>query len=120
MDAPSILYHGTAARLRPGSLIRPGRKPNFGGDSVDRNGRSVYVYATNDPDTAYWYAETLAKMVGRRFGYIYEVTPTGELLADRQEGDFKSASPLRVIGVYQRIDLGPRVRRSSIERLFGL
>jgi len=120
MDTPTILYHGTAARLRPGSLIRPGRKPNFGGDYVDRDGRSVYVYATIDPDTAYWYAEMAAKLGGRRFGYVYEVTATGELLPDRQEWDFKSASPLRVIGIHQCIDLGPRVRRSSIERLFGL
>jgi len=82
------LFHGGRARVKPGGLIKPGHKANPWGD---RPGRlSTHVFAATDMMTAADYAKATR-------GRLYEVEPTGELLPDTHEGEFKTAAPLAVI-----------------------
>jgi ribosomal protein S18 acetylase RimI-like enzyme/2'-5' RNA ligase len=85
-------YHGGRAKLGPGGLITPGRKPNSWGDEFDERGRSIHTYFATDPSTAASYARSTK-------GHMYEVEPTGESKRDGSGGDgaFKSKHPLRVI-----------------------
>ncbi len=69
------LYHGTKADLRPGELIEPGRRANFG--EPDRTAN--YVYMSGTLDAATWGAE-LAQ--GEGHGRIYVVEPTGPIEDD--------------------------------------
>jgi hypothetical protein len=93
-------YHGTRADLKPGDLIEPGRSSNFATQN-----KSVYVYLTSSLDTAAWGAELAA---GEGACRIYEVEPTGRIMADpnlTREGanpaqSYRSQEPLRVIGEY--------------------
>ena len=94
-------YHGTRADLKPGDLIAPGQKPNFG--NRDRSTR--YVYFARTLDAATWGAE-LAEGSGP--GRIYIVEPTGPIEDDpnltdkRYRGNptksFRSRAALRVTG----------------------
>lgn len=94
-----LLYHGTRAALRPGDLIEPGRRPNFG----NRERTTNYVYLTRTLDAATWGAE-LADGDGP--GRIYVVEPMGPVEDDpnltnqRFRGNptksFRSPAPLRV------------------------
>jgi hypothetical protein len=99
-EAPSgPFYHGTKADLKPGDLITPGHRSNYG-DSR-RTSPWVYMSATLSP----WGAE-LAQGDGP--GRIYAVEPTGPFVDDpdltdkRFEGNptrsYRSRYPLRVIG----------------------
>jgi len=85
------LFHGGRARLAPGELITPGRKPNSWGDTP---GRSTHVYFTTERDTSLSYAHRLGSC-----GRLYEVEPTGTFTFDAcgGTGAFKSAEPLRVV-----------------------
>jgi hypothetical protein len=95
------LYHGTRADLKPGDLIEPGRKPNFG----TRMRMTNYVYLTATLDAATWGAELAA---GEGPGRIYTVEPTGPVEDDPNLTDkkyrgnptrsFRSRDPLRVTG----------------------
>lgn len=95
------LYHGTRADLKPGDLIAPGQKPNFG----NKERTTTYVYLTRTLDAATWGAELAA---GEAPGRIYIVEPTGPIEDDpnltnaRFRGNptksFRSRDPLRVIG----------------------
>ena len=92
-------YHGTKADLRPGDLISPGYRSNYGNSK--RTSPWVYMSATLSP----WGAE-LAQGDGP--GRIYVVEPTGPFVDDpdltdkRFEGNptksYRSRDPLRVIG----------------------
>ncbi|MGV8082303.1 MAG: NAD(+)--rifampin ADP-ribosyltransferase [Coriobacteriia bacterium] len=94
-------YHGTKADLKPGGLIAPGYRPNFG----NRDRVTTYVYLTATLDAATWGAE-LAQ--GEGLGRIYIVEPTGPIEDDpnltdkRYPGNptksYRSRDPLRVIG----------------------
>ena len=94
-------YHGTRADLKPGDLIAPGQKPNFG--NLERT--TTYVYLTRTLDAATWGAE-LAADAGP--GRIYIVEPTGPLEEDPNLTDkkfrgnptksYRSRAPLRVTG----------------------
>ncbi|RIL09704.1 NAD(+)--rifampin ADP-ribosyltransferase [bacterium] len=96
-----LLYHGTRADLKPGDLIKPGHKPNFG--KLDR--ATTYVYFTRTLDAATWGAE-LADGDGP--GRIYIVEPTGPIEEDPNLTDqrfrgnptksYRSREPLRVAG----------------------
>lgn len=95
------LYHGTRADLKPGEMIEPGQKPNFGNKERTTN----YVYLTRTLDAATWGAELAA---GKAPGRIYIVEPTGPVEDDpnltntRFRGNptksFRSRAPLRVVG----------------------
>lgn len=97
-DGP--LYHGGRARLVPGRLLRPGQRPNPWGDTFDDNGRSVYIYCTTRLDTAQSYAEAVRQQTGRQ-ARVYEVKPTGPLLADCNAQDYRSRYPLEIV---RRVD----------------
>lgn len=92
-------YHGTKADLKPGDLITPGYRSNYGHDGR----RSVWVYmsATLSP----WGAELA---LGDGPGRIYIVEPTGPFVDDPDLTDkkfpgnptksYRSRAPLRVVG----------------------
>ena len=99
--SPQRLYHGTKADLKPGDLIEPGHRANFG----DRERTTTYVYLTGTLDAAVWGAE-LAH--GEGPGRIYVVEPTGPIMDDPNLTDkkfpgnptksYRSREPLRVTG----------------------
>jgi len=92
-------YHGTKADLKPGDLIKPGYRSNYGHGK--RKTRWVYMSATLSP----WGAE-LARGDGP--GRIYIVEPTGPFVDDPDLTDkkfagnptrsYRSREPLRVVG----------------------
>jgi len=92
-------YHGTRADLKPGDLITPGYRSNYG--HGERKSAWVYMSATLSP----WGAE-LAKGDGP--GRIYIVEPTGPFVDDPDLTDkkfagnptrsYRSRAPLRVVG----------------------
>jgi hypothetical protein len=71
---PGPFYHGTKADLRPGALLQPGYRSNFGGGT-----KANFIYLTATLDAATWGAE-LAK--GEGTGRIYQVEPTGPIEDD--------------------------------------
>ena len=92
-------YHGTRAELRPGDLIEPGYRSNFGSRR-----KANHVYLTATVDAAVWGAELA---VGEGPGRIYIVEPTGPIEDDPNLTDKKfpgnptkshrSRDPLRVM-----------------------
>ena len=94
-------YHGTKADLKPGDLIEPGNRPNFG--NLGR--KTTWVYLIGTLDAAIWGAE-LAR--GEGPGRIYIVEPTGPIVDDPDLTDkgfpgnptksFRSRGPLGVTG----------------------
>lgn len=96
---PGPFYHGTKAELRPGDLIMPGHRSNYG-DS-ERTSPWVYMSAM----LSAWGAE-LAQGDGP--GRIYVVEPTGPFFDDPDLTDkkfpgnptrsYRSRHPLRVVG----------------------
>lgn len=94
------LYHGTKADLKPGDLIQPGYRSNYG-----KRKTAAYVYLTATLNAATWGAE-LALGEGR--GRIYLVEPTGAIEDDPNLTDkkypgnptksYRSRHPLRVTG----------------------
>ena len=76
-------YHGTRADLKPGDLIEPGYKSNYG---AMRKANHVYLTATLD--AAIWGAELA---LGERPGRIYIVEPTGSIMDDPNLTDKKYA-----------------------------
>lgn len=121
------LYHGTKADLKPGDLIKPGHRPNFG--KLDR--KTTYVYLTGTLDAATWGAE-LALGEGR--GRIYTVEPTGPIEDDPNLTDkkfpgnptksYRSREPLRVLGEVTNWQGHPpdvlQAMRDNLERLGAL
>jgi hypothetical protein len=102
-DDPSSprFYHGTKADLKPGDLIEPGRRPNFG----DHERTQTWVYLTATLDAATWGAELA---IGEGRGRIYIVEPTGPIMDDPNLTDkkfpgnptksYRSREPLLVTG----------------------
>lgn len=94
------LYHGTKANFKPGDLIEPGFKSNYG-----KRKMASYVYLSATLDAATWGAELA---VGETSGRIYIVEPTGPIeddpnLTDRKfpgnpTKSYRSRHPLRVTG----------------------
>jgi rifampin ADP-ribosylating transferase len=92
-------YHGTRAELRPGDLIEPGYRSNFGSRR-----KANHVYLTATVDAAVWGAELA---VGEGPGRIYIVEPTGPIEDDPNLTDkkfpgnptksYRSRDPLRVM-----------------------
>jgi rifampin ADP-ribosylating transferase len=100
MTENTIYYHGCRADLRPGDLLTPGFRSNFG---IGRTASWIYFAATLE--AAIWGAE-LAQGDGP--GRIYIVEPTGEFVDDPNLTDkkfpgnptrsYRSRDPLRVMG----------------------
>jgi rifampin ADP-ribosylating transferase len=114
-------YHGTRADLKPGDLIEPGYRSNFG-----TRKKAGYVYLTSSLDAAAWGAE-LALSEGS--GRIYTVEPAGPIMADpnlTREGanpteSHRSQKPLRVTG--ECIDWqghSPELVKAMKDRIVGL
>ena len=92
-------YHGTKADLKPGDLITPGYRSNYG--NGERKSAWVYMSATLSP----WGAELA---LGDGPGRIYIVEPTGPFMDDPDLTDkkfagnptksYRSREPLRVVG----------------------
>ncbi len=97
---PERYYHGTRADLKPGDLIEPSFRSNYG-----RRKRANHVYFTATVDAAVWGAELAA---GAGPGRIYIVEPTGPIEDDPNLTDkkfpgnptksYRSRDPLRVTG----------------------
>jgi rifampin ADP-ribosylating transferase len=93
-------YHGTKADLKPGDLIAPGFRSNYG-----KRKQAAYVYLTATLDAATWGAELA---VGEGPGRIYLVKPTGPIEDDPNLTDkkfpgnptksYRTRDPLRVTG----------------------
>lgn len=93
-------YHGTKADLKPGDLLCPGFKSNYG-----QQKQAKYVYFSATLEAATWGAE-LAMGDGR--GRIYIVEPTGDFEDDPNLTDkkfpgnptksYRTKSPLKIIG----------------------
>jgi hypothetical protein len=91
-------YHGTKVDLKPGDLIEPGNRSNFG-----KRKQAAYVYLTATLDAATWGAELA---LGEGPGRIYRVEPTGPIMDDPNLTDkkypgnptksYRSREPLRV------------------------
>ena len=82
-DDPSSqrFYHGTRADLKPGDLIEPGYRSNYG-----KRKQATYVYLTGTLDAAIWGAELA---LGEGPGRIYTVEPTGPIMDDPNLTDKK-------------------------------
>ena len=97
---PGPFYHGTKADLKPGDVLRPGYRSNFGERTT-----ANYVYLTATLDAATWGAEL---SVGEGPGRIYQVEPTGPIEDDPNLTDkkfpgnptrsYRTRQPLRVVG----------------------
>ena len=95
-----ILYHGTKADLKPGDLIGPGFRSNYG-----TRKEAKYVYLSATLEAATWGAELAW---GEAPGRIYIVEPTGPFEDDpnltnkRFPGNptksYRTKDPLRVTG----------------------
>jgi Rifampin ADP-ribosyl transferase len=95
-----LLYHGTKADLKPGDLIEPGYKSNYG-----KGKKAAYVYLSATLDAATWGAELA---LGEGPGRIYIVEPTGPIEDDPNLTDkkfpgnptksYRTKDPLRVTG----------------------
>lgn len=97
---PQRFYHGTRADLKPGDLIEPGYRSNYGARK-----QASWVYLTGTLDAVIWGAE-LALGDGRE--RIYIVEPMGPIVDDPNLTDkkfpgnptlsYRSRDPLRVVG----------------------
>ena len=93
-------YHGTKAELKPGDLLEPGYRSNYG-----EGKKANFVYLTATLDAAVWGAELAA---GDAPGRIYLVEPTGPFEDDPNLTDkkfpgnptrsYRTRHPLRVTG----------------------
>ncbi len=94
-------FHGTKADLKPGDLIAPGHRANFG----NRDRITTFAYLTGTMDAAVWGAELAS---GDGPGRVYIVEPTGPIEDDPNLTDkkfpgnptrsYRSRDPLRVAG----------------------
>jgi len=100
IEGPGPFFHGTKSDLKPGDVLEPGYRSNFGKQS-----RANYVYLTATLDAATWGAELA---VGEGPGRIYLVEPTGPMEDDPNLTDkkfpgnptksYRTQQPLRVVG----------------------
>ena len=99
-ETATVYYHGTKADLRPGDLIAPGYRSNYG-----KRNPAAHVYLTATLNAAAWGAELAAGDAAER---IYVVEPTGPIEDDPNLTDkkytgnptksYRSRAPLRVVG----------------------
>jgi Rifampin ADP-ribosyl transferase len=99
VDDPGPFFHGTRAALRPGDLLRPGWRSNYGSQRV-----ANHIYLTASRDGAPLAAE-LARGDGP--GRVYRVEPLGRIEDDPNVTDkrfpgnptrsYRTTEPLRVV-----------------------
>jgi hypothetical protein len=93
-------FHGTKVQLKPGDLIEPGFRSNYGNRK-----KASYVYLTATLDAAVWGAELA---LGEGPGRIYIVEPTGPIEDDPNLTDkkfpgnptksYRTRNPIQVSG----------------------
>lgn len=87
-------YHGMKAELKPGDLLEPGYRSNYGKRKVAK-----YDYLSATLDAAIWGAELA---IGNGPGRIYCVEPTGTIENDPNLTDKKfPGNPTRSYRTYQ-------------------
>jgi hypothetical protein len=117
---PGPFYHGTKADLRPGDVLQPGYRSNFGAGR-----KANYIYLTATLDAATWGAELA---IGAGPGRIYRVEPTGPFEDDPNLTDkkflgnptrsYRTQQPLRVVGeIFDWEPHPPEVLQGMHERL---
>src|SRR6476660_3240086 len=99
VDDPGPFFHGTRADLRPGDLLTPGWRSNYGSG---RQSRHIYLTATRDGAPL---AAELARGDGP--GRVYRVEPLGRIEDDPNVTDkrfpgnptrsYRTTEPLRVL-----------------------
>jgi rifampin ADP-ribosylating transferase len=99
VDDPGPFFHGTKADLRPGDLLTPGRRSNYGSG---RQSRHIYLTATRDGAPL---AAELARGDGP--GRVFRVEPLGRIEDDPNVTDkrfpgnptrsYRTTEPLRVL-----------------------
>lgn len=99
VDDPGPFFHGTKADLRPGELLTPGWRSNYGSG---RQSRHIYLTATRQGAPL---AAELARGTGP--GRVYRVEPTGTIEDDPNVTDkrfpgnptrsYRTTEPLRVV-----------------------
>ena len=70
MSRGDEFFHGTTAHLRKGAIIRPGRKPNFQGESSPE-----HSYATTSEEHGWDYAEKAFYSTDKGHPRVYQVEP---------------------------------------------
>lgn len=120
---PGPFYHGTKADLKPGDLLEPNYKSNYGEQK-----KANFVYMSATLDAAIWGAE-LAKGDGP--GRIYRVEPTGTFENDPNLTDkkfpgnptrsYRTRQPLKVVGeVLEWEGHSPEVLHQMLDHLAEL
>lgn len=99
VDDPGPFFHGTKADLRPGDLLTPGTRSNYGSGRV-----ANHVYLTASRETAPLAA---ALALGDGPGHVYRVEPLGRIEDDPNVTDkrfpgnptrsYRTTEPLRVV-----------------------
>jgi hypothetical protein len=99
VDDPGPFFHGTRADLRPGDLLSPGWRSNYGTRRAAK-----HIYLTASPDGAALAAE-LAQ--GEGPGRVYRVEPLGRIEDDPNVTDkrfpgnptrsYRTTEPLRIV-----------------------
>ena len=99
VDDPGPFFHGTKADVRPGDLLTPGWRSNYGSG---RQARHIYLTATRDGAPL---AAELARGPGP--GRVYRVEPLGRIEDDPNVTDkrfpgnptrsYRTTEPLRVV-----------------------
>ncbi len=122
VDDPGPFFHGTRADLRPGDLLTPGRRTNYGSGRPSR-----HVYLTASPGGAPLAAELA---LGDGPPRVYRVEPLGTIRDDPNVTDkrfpgnptrsYRTTEPLRVVEEVIGWDPPPvelvlRLRRASGE-----
>lgn len=123
VDDPGPFFHGTKADLRPGDLLTPGWRSNYGSR---RQARHIYLTATREG------APLAAELAhGDGPGRVYRVEPLGTIEDDPNVTDkrfpgnptrsYRTTEPLRVVEEvtgWQRPD--PEMIRGMRERMVEL
>lgn len=116
VDDPGPFFHGTRADVRPGDLLTPGRRSNYGSRRVAR-----HIYVTASPDGA-----PLAAALAHGDGppRVYRVEPLGTIEDDPNVTDkrfpgnptrsYRTTEPLRVLEEVTGWEPPPRERVAAI------
>ncbi|HEX5334892.1 MAG TPA: NAD(+)--rifampin ADP-ribosyltransferase [Propionicimonas sp.] len=99
VDDPGPFFHGTRADLRPGDLLTPGQRSNYGSRRVANH---IYVTASRDGAPL---AAALAS--GEGPGRVYRVEPLGTIEDDPNVTDkrfpgnptrsYRTTEPVRIV-----------------------